>query len=142
MKSVTGRFNKKFQKRKPREKKKREPRTNTDGHGEKIEKKFIIWYNTTVKKFKWNEGKNIWLMETRGISFEEILEDIKNDQIIARTEHPDQIKYPRQKIFIINHNDYCYVVPFIEDKGDYFLKTIIPSRKATKKYLKDGGQHE
>ncbi|MCX6579716.1 MAG: toxin [Candidatus Aminicenantes bacterium] len=95
-----------------------------------------------MKQFKWNEEKNIWLQETRGISFEEILEDIKNGQIIARTEHPDQLKYPRQKIFIINHNNYCYVVPFIEDTGDYFLKTIIPSRKATKKYLKDGGQYE
>ncbi len=95
-----------------------------------------------MKKFNWNEEKNIWLMEKRGISFEEILEDIKNGQIIARTEHPDQVRYPRQKIFIINHNNYCYIVPFIENEDDYFLKTIIPSRKATKKYLKVGGCHD
>jgi uncharacterized DUF497 family protein len=92
-----------------------------------------------VKKIKWNEEKNAWLQKTRGISFEEILEDIKNGQVIAKTEHPDQLKYPGQKFFIINHNNYCYVVPYVEDGEYYFFKTIIPSRKATKKYLKDGG---
>jgi uncharacterized DUF497 family protein len=92
-----------------------------------------------VKRLKWDELKNVRLQEIRGISFEEILEDIKNGQVVEKTEHPNQLKYPNQKVFIVNHNDDCYVVPFVEDEHEYFLKTIIPSRKATKKYLKNGG---
>jgi uncharacterized DUF497 family protein len=92
-----------------------------------------------VKRVKWDEIKNVWLQETRGISFEEILEDIKNGQVIAKTEHPNQSKYPNQKIFIVNHANYCYMIPFVENENEYFFKTIIPSRKATKTYLKNGG---
>jgi uncharacterized DUF497 family protein len=92
-----------------------------------------------MKRFKWNELKNVRLQETRGISFEEILEDIKNGQVVAKTEHPNLLTYPHQKVFIVNHNNYCYVVPFVESEYEYFLKTIIPSRKATKIYLKNGG---
>jgi len=50
-------------------------------------------------------------------------------------EHPDQQRYPGQRIFIVNVDDYAYVVPFIEDEKTIFLKTIIPSRKMTRKYL-------
>ncbi len=107
-----------------------------------LDKKFIVLYNIAMKRFKWNEVKNAWLQETRGVSFEEILDDIKNGQVIAKAEHPNQLKYPGQKIFIINHNNYCYVVPIVEGEDDYCLKTIIPSRRNTKKYLKNGGQHE
>lgn len=104
-----------------------------------VDKRYNFQYNIAMKRFKWDELNNVQLQETRGISFEEILEDIKNDQVIEKTEHPNQFRYPNQKVFIINHNNYCYIVPFVEDEDVYFLKTIIPSRKATKKFLKNGG---
>ena len=104
-----------------------------------VDKRYILKYNITVKEIKWDEIKNVWLQENRSISFEEILEDIKNGYLIAKSEHPNQLKYPDQKVFIVNHNDYCYIVPFVEDEREYFIKTIIPSRKATKKYLEKGG---
>jgi len=31
--------------------------------------------------------------------------------------------------------NYAYLVPFVETESEIFLKTIIPSRKATRKYL-------
>ena len=49
-------------------------------------------------------------------------------------DHPNQEKYPGQKIFEINLNNYIYLVPYSETDNEYFLKTIIPSRKATKSY--------
>jgi hypothetical protein len=55
-------------------------------------------------------------------------------------EHPNQEKYKGQKIFIVNIDQYAYLVPFVESEQETFLKTIIPSRKATKKYLR--GQDE
>jgi uncharacterized DUF497 family protein len=91
-----------------------------------------------VKKIKWNEEKNAWLKKIRGISFEKIIEDIKNGHLIAKRDHPNQSKYPGQKIFIVNHENYCYIVPFVESEQEYFFKTIIPSREAAKKYLKKG----
>jgi hypothetical protein len=60
---------------------------------------------------------------------------------IDTIEHPDQSKYPGQRIYILNFDGYVHMVPFVrKDEFTVFLKTIIPSRKLTKKYL--GGQHE
>lgn len=95
-----------------------------------------------MKQIKWDEAKNAWLKKNRAISFEEILENIKNGDFIAKVDHPNPSKYPGQKIFIVEHNSYCYLVPFVENEQEYFLKTIIPSRKATRKYLKKGGNDE
>jgi hypothetical protein len=38
--------------------------------------------------------------------------------------------------------DYVYLVPFVEDEHTVFLKTIIPSRKATKQYIGEESNHE
>lgn len=91
-----------------------------------------------MKVFNWNSEKNIILKSERNISFEEIIIAIGEDKIINVYEHPNQDKYPNQKIYEIELNDYIYLVPFIENDEEIFFKTIIPSRKATKKYL-DGG---
>ncbi len=91
-----------------------------------------------MELFLWNEGKNLKLINERGISFEEIVEAIKSDKIIEVVEHPNQTKYPNQEIYLIYYNEYYYMVPFVEDKnGCRFLKTIIPSRKAKKKFKKE-----
>jgi len=88
-----------------------------------------------LKYFDWDEDKNKVLKEMRGISFEEIVFSISNNKLLEVVEHPNKQKYPNQRMFIVEVGDYAYVVPFVEDEEKYFLKTIYPSRAATKKYL-------
>ena len=85
--------------------------------------------------FSWNIDKNKQLQEERNISFEEVVFYIEKGLLLDIVEHPNQEKYSGQKIFIINIRDYAYLVPFVESDQEVFLKTVIPSRKATKKYL-------
>ncbi len=89
-----------------------------------------------MKYFDWDYKKNEKLKIERDICFEDVIIAIESKKIIAIINHPNSKKYSNQKIFIININNYAYLVPFIEDNNKIFLKTIIPSRKATKKYLK------
>jgi uncharacterized DUF497 family protein len=89
-----------------------------------------------MKYFSWNEEKNELLKEERQISFEDVVFYIEQGFLLDVLEHPNQKKYQGQKIFVVEIDDYAYLVPFIEDEREIFLKTIIPSRKATKKYLK------
>ena len=86
--------------------------------------------------FDWNIEKNNELKENRNISFEIIVVQIENGSILDILEHPNKEKYGNQQIYIIEFDDYAYLVPFIKDGDKIFLKTIIPSRKATKKYLR------
>ena len=83
-----------------------------------------------MKYLNWNEKKNQKLKETRNISFEEVAFCIQNGIIEKIIEHPNKRKYPNQKIFVIDYNDYTYLIPFVENDSEVFLKTIIPSRKA------------
>jgi len=96
-------------------------------------------YNIIMKIFKWNAEKNEFLAQERGITFEEIVKKIESGANTIETDHPNKKKYPNQKILIIDVDGYAYLVPCVIDKDEYFLKTIIPSRKATKKYL--GGKN-
>ena len=89
-----------------------------------------------MKLFDWNEEKNKKLKKERNISFEIILNYIDSKKILDIIEHPNKEKYPNQTMFIIEHENYAYLVPFIEDDKKIFLKTIIPNRIATKKYLR------
>ena len=88
-----------------------------------------------MKYFAWNEEKNEQLKLERSVSFEEVITELNEGRILEQSRHPDQNKYPNQQIYIIKLDNYCYVVPFVEDDEKIFLKTIIPSRIATKKYL-------
>ena len=89
-----------------------------------------------MKAFSWSEEKNALLKEERQISFEEIILHIGMGFLLDVIEHPNQEKYQGQKLFVVQVDNYAYLVPFIETEGSIFLKTIIPSRKATRKYLK------
>lgn len=89
-----------------------------------------------MKLFEWDDNKNESLISSRNISFEEIVFYIANDFVLDVVPHPNPVKYPNQRMFIINVDNYAYLVPFIEKNEIIYLKTIIPSRKATKKYLK------
>lgn len=92
-------------------------------------------YIGAMKIFKWNAEKNKKLAEERGITFEEIVQSIASGATIVETDHPNQSKYPNQKIIVVDVGGYAYLVPCVLEKNEYFLKTILPSRKATKKYL-------
>jgi uncharacterized DUF497 family protein len=90
-----------------------------------------------MKPFCWNEDKNIQLKAERGVSFESVIETIQQGNILDIIEHPNQDKYPSQRIFILEIGQYVHIVNFVENEQDIFLKTIIPSRKLKKKYLGD-----
>lgn len=93
-----------------------------------------------MKYYDWNEDKNKILKLERDICFEDVLIAIEAGQVLDIVEHSRKDRYKGQKIFIININNYAYLVPFVEDEEKIFLKTIIPSRKATKKYIVKGGK--
>ncbi len=89
-----------------------------------------------MKYFDWDEGKNKVLIEIRGISFEEIKVVVETVGVLDAYDHPNQKRYPGQKIMVVEVDNYAYLVPYVRDEEKVFLKTIIPSRKATKKYLR------
>jgi uncharacterized DUF497 family protein len=89
-----------------------------------------------MKIFSWNDEKNALLKAERQISFDEIVLYIEMGFLLDVLENPDQEKYKGQKIFVAQIENYVYLVPFVETETEVFLKTIIPSRKATKIYLK------
>lgn len=92
-------------------------------------------YILGVKIINWSKAKNGWLKQTRGIGFEDILFYIENGCLVDDLSHPNQSKYPGQRIMAIDIDGYIYLVPYVENQKELFLKTIIPSRKATKEYL-------
>jgi len=95
-----------------------------------------------MKPFRWNHGKNEQLKAQRVVSFEEIVLAIEADGLLDILRHSNPGKYPHQRIFVVAVEGYAYLVPFVEESDYYFLKTIIPSRKATRDYLKRGGKDE
>ncbi len=100
-----------------------------------VDKMHTLCLIIIMKIYYWDIDKNDLLRRERGVSFEDILFYIEKGNILAIIKHPDENKYPGQKMYIIEINDYAYLVPFVETDNEIFLKTIIPGRKATKKYL-------
>ena len=88
-----------------------------------------------MKYFAWDDAKNAKLMADRGIGFEDVVFHIERGDLLDILEHPNPSRYAGQRIFVVRREDYVYLVPFVEDDHTVFLKTIIPSRKATKEYL-------
>ena len=97
---------------------------------------------TKAKPIRWNSEKNLELMQTRGIAFEEILSSIDQGGLLMTLEHPNQGKYPNQKIWVVKLREYAHLVPFVESEKEIFLKTIMPSRKATKQFLDEAGDED
>ncbi len=87
-----------------------------------------------MKPISWNPEKNALLKEERGISFEDVVFHIMAGDVLETIDHPNQERYPNQKIHMVVVESYVYLVPFVETEDEVFLKTIIPSRKATKTY--------
>jgi uncharacterized DUF497 family protein len=88
-----------------------------------------------MKPINWNSTKNQQLVSERDISFEDIVFYMQQGQLLDDIQHPNSVKYPEQRIFVINVDNYVYLVPYVEHRQEIFLKTVIPSRKATKQYL-------
>jgi hypothetical protein len=95
-----------------------------------------------MRVFNWNKAKNEELKKERGISFEIVVFLIEKGMILDDYVHPNQAKYPGQKIYEILVKDYVFLVPYIETNGEIFLKTIIPSRKAKRKHIKGANKNE
>lgn len=90
-----------------------------------------------MKEIRFNKEKDEVLKKSRGIGFDEVVYVIENDIKTKSIEHPNKKKYPKQRVFLVQIRDYLYVVPFIEEEDYLFLKTVYPSRKYSKKYLKN-----
>ena len=96
-----------------------------------------------LKQILWDTDKNSTLHRERGVCFEDVLLALERGALLDRVEHPNQRKYPGQKIMVVEIVQYAYLVPYIETEDYLFLKTVIPSRKATRQYLSQkGGEHE
>ncbi len=95
-----------------------------------------------MKPFRWNHDKNETLKASRAISFEEIVLAIEADALLDVLGPSNRGKYPKQQVLVVAVEEYAYLVPFIEEADYYFLKTIIPSRKATRDYVKKGDPDE
>ena len=91
-----------------------------------------------MKSFRWDPQKNILLKQDRGIGFEQVAVAVEAGNLLQIAPHQNSSKYPRQKIMIVAIDTYVYLVPFIEERDHYFLKTIIPSRKATRDFIEQG----
>jgi hypothetical protein len=89
-----------------------------------------------MKVFRWDNGKNELLKHTRGVCFEQVVILMEREDVLETVEHPNQSKYPGQKIATVMIDDYAYLVPYVQKSDEIFLKTIIPSRKATNKYAR------
>ena len=96
----------------------------------------------TMKPFRWNADKNETLQKQRHVSFEAMVVAIETDGLLDVLTHPNEKKYPNQKVLVVARDGYAYLVPMVEEKTYFFLKTIIPSRKATRDYLNMGGTNE
>ncbi|MEK7286366.1 MAG: toxin [Nitrospirota bacterium] len=90
-----------------------------------------------MMEYEWNPEKNEWLKKERGISFERIVFHLSQGDVWKTADHPEQNKYPGQRIYFVIVDGYIYLVPHKKDREQIFLKTIIPSRKATGDYRKE-----
>jgi hypothetical protein len=88
-----------------------------------------------MKSINWNTEKSVVLKASRGICFEDLVFHIERGDILDDYLHPNQRAYPGQRIMVIGIANYAYLVPYVENEEELFLKTIIPSRKATQRYI-------
>ena len=88
-----------------------------------------------MERFNWSSATNLQLVEKRGISFERVVSAIEQGGLLDVVEHPNRERYAGQMIYVVEVEGYVHLVPFVvEADGTRFLKTVIPSRKATRDY--------
>lgn len=91
-----------------------------------------------MKPIRWNSEKSLSLKAERGVSFEEVLFAISQGGLIAVMDHPNRVKYGHQNMLVVKIRDYAYLVPYVENENELFLKSIMPSPKATRDFLSGG----
>jgi uncharacterized DUF497 family protein len=96
----------------------------------------IAGKHLTMKPFRWSAEKNEQLRQERGVSFEEITAAAEAGGLVDVVAHPNPGRYPAQRILVVQLAGYAYLVPFVEEADALFLKTIIPSRKATRDFIR------
>lgn len=94
-----------------------------------------------MKPFRWGPDKNEQLKLERGVSFEQMVVAVEAGGLLDILVHPNRARYPAQRVLVVVSEGYVYLVPFVEEADHYFLKTVIPSRKATRDYLSQDDQH-
>jgi uncharacterized DUF497 family protein len=94
-----------------------------------------------MRFYNFDPQKNRKLIQLRGISFEEVISVLERKGPIDIIRPYNDEKYSHQRMYVIELHSYAYLVPFVEQQQEIFLKTIFPSRKATKKYLGKGGKN-
>ena len=93
-----------------------------------------------MKPFRWSVEKNALLQQERGLSFEQITVAVESGGLLDIVAHPNAERYPRQRIMVVVIDDYAYLVPYVEEEDHLFLKTIIPSQKATRDFIAAKGE--
>jgi len=91
-----------------------------------------------MKQINWNAEKNQLLMSESGVSFEDVMFALQYGRLLDDLVHPNNEKYPNQRMLVVEIDGYAWLVPYVENEEEIFLKSVIPSRKATKHYLKGG----
>ena len=91
-----------------------------------------------MKPVRWNSEKSLSLKAERGVSFEEVLSAISQGGLITVIDHFNRAKYGHQKMLVVAIRGYAYLIPYVENKNELFLKSIMPSRKATRDFLSGG----
>jgi len=94
-----------------------------------------LCYAAPVKHYAWDPAKNEWLKRERGVSFEDVVFHIEAGDEVDLLEHPNQQRYPGQKISVVLIEGCADLVPFVDSESEIFLKTIVPSRKLSRPYL-------
>lgn len=102
------------------------------------DKRHTTGYDLDMKPFRWNAEKNEALKAERGVSFATIVVAVGAGGLLDVLSHPNPKRYPRQRVLVVAADEYACLVPFVEEDDYLFLKTIIPSRKATRDYLREG----
>jgi len=89
-----------------------------------------------LHSFTWSDEKNILLKKERSICFEDVVFSIENNKLLDIVKNSSE-NHPDQYCLVVEISNYAYVVPFVKEEDGFFLKRIFPSRKETKKYLKE-----
>ena len=105
-----------------------------------MDKRHTLSYDRSVKPFRWGAEKNEFLRAERGVGFEDVVVAIESGRLLDVLMHPNRERYPGQRIAVVDLGGYAALVPYVETDDHLFLKTVIPSRKATRDYL--GGRRE
>ena len=84
---------------------------------------------------EWDDAKNAWLKETRGISFDDVVAEIRAGRVLVDEPHPNRQRYPHQRIVVVVLKDYVHIVPYVPDGHRMFLKTLYPSRAYQRRFF-------